>query len=152
MPGLQRLLHRPPVHHAGSDGFDGARFRGDHRTLAVDGLAQRVYHPAHHGFAHRNRHDLSGAPDFVAFPNFLVFAQQHGSHLVLFQVERDAGDAVRKLHHLAGHDAVQAVNTGDSVAHRDHRSGFGYVDRLFVMLNFAAQHARDFISLDLSHI
>ena len=119
--------------------------------FAVDGLAQRVHHAADHRFAHRHGHDLAGAADFVAFLDLLIFAQQHGSHLVFFQVERDAGDAVRKLHHLARHHVLQAVNTGDAVAHRDHRSGFGNIDRLFVVLNFAAQHARDFISLDLSH-
>ena len=119
--------------------------------FAVDGLSQRVHHAANQRFAHRDGHDVAGAADFVAFFDFLIFAQQHGSHLVFFQVERDAGDAVRKLHHLAGHHVFEAVNTGDAVAHRDHRSGFGNVDSLFVVLNFTAQQARDFISLDLSH-
>ena len=95
---------------------------------------------------------LPGAPDFVAFLDLLVFAQQYRSHLVFFQIDRDAGDAVRELDQFAGHDAIQAVNAGDSVTHRDHRAGLGNIDRFFVMLNFAAQYARDFISLDLSHI
>ena len=149
---MQRFTHRLPIHDAGSDGFDGARFSGYHRALAVNGLAQPVHHATHHGFAHRNRHDFSGAAHFVAFFDFLVFAQQHGSHLVLFQVECDAGDPVRKLHHLASHDAVQAIDARDPIAHRDYRSGLGYVYRFFVMLNFGAQDACDFISLDLSHV
>ena len=80
-----------------------------------------------------------------------IFAQQHGADLVFFQVQRDAGNAALELDQLAGHDVFQAVNAGDTVAHRDHRAGLGDVDRLLVILDFLAQHARDFICPNLSH-
>ncbi len=149
--GLQRLLHRAAIHYAGRDGFHRTRFAGSNGPFAVDGFAQRVHYAANQSFAHRHGHDFAGAADFVAFLDFLIFAEQHGSHLIFFQVESDAGDAVRELHHLAGHYVFEAVNTGDAVADRDHRSGFGNIDSLFVVLNFTAQQPRDFISLDLSH-
>ena len=131
--------------------FDRARLAGGDGAFAVDGLAQRVHHAADHGLAHRHGHDAAGAADLVAFLDFLIFAQQHRAHLVFFQVQGDAGDAVRELDQLAGHDVFQAVNARDAVAHRNHRSGFGNIDSFFVILNFLAQQARDFISLDLSH-
>jgi len=111
--GLQRLLHRASIHHAGRNGFDVARIFGYDGTLAVDRLPERIYHAPDHRFANRHRHDAAGAPDFVAFLDLLIFAQQHRSHLVFFQIERDSGDAVRKLHHLAGHYVFQAIDARD---------------------------------------
>ena len=137
--GLQRLFHPTAVHNAGSDGFHRTRLAGRDGPLAVDRNAQRIHHPADQSFAHRHRHDLACAADFVAFPDLLIFAQQHRSHLVFFQIERDTGDAMRELHHLARHHVFQAENARDAVAHRNHRTGFGNVDRLFVILNLAAQ-------------
>ena len=57
----------------------------------------------------------------------VILAQQHGAHLVFFQVQGDARHAVRELDQLAGHDLLQAVDAGDAVAHRDHRAGLGHV-------------------------
>ena len=124
---------------------------GFDRALAVDRLTQRVDHAADHGFAHRNRHDAAGAADLVAFLDARVFAEQHGADLVFFQVQRDAGNAALELDQFAGHDVFKAVDAGDTVAHRNHRAGFGYVDCAFVVLNLLAQHARDFIRPNLSH-
>ena len=102
-------------------------------------------------FAHRNRHDAAGAANLVAFLDARVFAQQHRADLIFFQVQRDARNAALELDQLAGHDVFQAVNARDAVAHRNHRAGFGDVDRLFVVLDLLAQHARDFIRPNLSH-
>ena len=89
--------------------------------------------------------------DLVAFLDFRVFAQQHRAHLVFFQVHGDAGNAVRELDQLAGHDLFQAVNARDAVAHRDHRADFGDIDRAFVILDLLAQNAGDFVRSNLSH-
>ena len=61
------------------------------------------------------------------------------------------GDAALELDQLAGHDVFQAVDARDTVAHRNHRAGFGDVDRLLVVLDLLAQQARDFICPNLSH-
>ena len=70
---------------------------GGDGALAVQRLAQRIYHAAHHGVAHRRGHDRVGALDRVAlFESCGVFAQQHGAHLIFFQVQRDAIHVMRK--------------------------------------------------------
>ena len=70
-----------------------------------------------------------------------IVAQQHRADLVFFQVHGDAGNAVRELDQLARHHLFEAVNARDAVADRDHRAGFGDVDRAFVILNLLAENA-----------
>ena len=115
------------------------------------GWPSAIDHAADHGFAHRHGHDAAGAPDFVAFLDFGVVAQQHRADLVFFQVQGDAGDAVRELDQFARHHLFQAVNARDAVAHRDHEAGLGDIDGLLVILDLLAQHPRDFICSNLSH-
>ena len=122
--GLQRLFHRLPFDHARRDAFNGVVALVGDRTLAVDGISQRVDHAADHAFAHRNRHDAAGAPDLVAFLDVGVIAQHHRAHLIFFQVQRDARNAARELDQFARHDVFQTVNAGDTVAHRNHGAGF----------------------------
>ena len=57
--GLQRLAHRLPLHHAGGDALDRAELLGGDGALAVDGLAERVDHAAHHRVAHGDGHDAA---------------------------------------------------------------------------------------------
>jgi hypothetical protein len=57
-----------------------------------------------------------------------------------------------KLDQLAGHHFFQAVNSGDAVAHRNHRADLGDVDRLFVMLNLLAENAGNLVRSNLRHI
>src|SRR5258706_6747078 len=83
--GLQRLLHRLPVNHAGRDGFDGIHTFALDRALTLDWLAQRVDHAPDQAFTHGDRHDASSATDLVALRDFLIFTEQHGAHLVLFE-------------------------------------------------------------------
>ena len=40
-----------------------------------------------------------------------------------------------KLDQLAGHDLFQAVDSGDAVAHRDHRAGLRDIDGAFVVFD-----------------
>jgi hypothetical protein len=150
--GLQRLLHRLAVHNAGRDALDGVVRGGLDRPAVVDRLAERVHHAPDHRLAHRHRHDAARPPDFVAFLDFRVVAQQHRAHLVFFQVQRDPRHAVRKLDQLARHDLLQAVNARDAVADRDHRTDFGYFDRFLVILNLFAEDPLDFVRSNLSHI
>ena len=115
------------------------------------GCAERVHHAADQRLAHRHRHDAAGAPDFVAFLDLRVIAQQHRAHLVFFQVHGDAGDVVRELDQFARHDLFQAVDARDAVAHRDHRADLGDVDGALVILDLLAQNTGDFVRSNLSH-
>jgi hypothetical protein len=149
--GLQRLFHRPAIHHAGRRALDSIELRGGDGALVVDRLAQRVDHAPDHGFADRHRHDAAGAAHLVAFLDFNGIAQQHGAHLILFQVHGDARDAMREFDQFPGHHFFQAVYAGDAVADRDHRSDFGDVDRAFVVFNLLAEKSCNFVRSNLSH-
>ena len=65
--GLQRLAHRLPLGHAGSDDFDRAALLGDDRALAVERVAERIDHAAEQLVADRHAQQAAGAADFVAF-------------------------------------------------------------------------------------
>ena len=81
-----------------------------------------------------------------------VVAEEHGADLIFFEVQRDAGNVVRKLDEFAGHDRFEAVDTGDTVADRDHEPGLRDVDGALVIFNLFAENSRDFVCSNLSHI
>ena len=129
-----------------SIGMNG--LRGD-RTLAVDGLPQRVDDAAEQLFADGHRDDAAGALDDVAFLDLRVLAQQHGADAVFFEVQRDAEHAVRKLEHLAGHGALDAVHAGDAVAERHDAADLGDVDLDGVAADLVADDLGNFFSFDV---
>ena len=125
--GLKRLAHGLAIDHAGSNPLEGIALVGEDGTFAVERLAERVHHAADQGLTHGDGHDGVGALDGIALSNLGVFAEKHGAHLIFFQVQRDAEDAVGEGEHLAGHNFIEAVDAGDSVADRDDRADF--IDR-----------------------
>jgi hypothetical protein len=58
--GLQGLLHRLAVDHAGRLDLEPAGLVGVDRALAVEGLAQGVDHAAEQTVADRDREDAAG--------------------------------------------------------------------------------------------
>ena len=146
--GLQRLAHRLAIDHAWCDALDRhERLCGD-GALAVDGLPERIHHAAEQLVADRHRDDAPGALDDVAFLDFRVLAEEHRAHAVLFEVQRDAEDAVRKLEHLAGHRALDAVHSSDTVAKRHNAADFGDVDLDGKTADLVADDFGDFFSFD----
>ena len=125
---LQRFLHRLTIDNAGGEALDRQELLGGNRSLAVDRLAERVDDAPEHLVADGHRNDAAGALDRVAFLDLLEVAEQHRADAFLFEVQRDAEHAVRKLEHLAGHRALDAVHARDAVADRDDRADFGDVD------------------------
>ena len=89
---------------------------GGNGALVINGLSQSIHHAANHAFAGWNGHDLPGAPYFIPFADFGVFAQQHGADLVFFQVHGETRHTVTEVEQFTGHDFVQAVNAGNTVA------------------------------------
>ncbi len=80
---LQRNRNTLALDDAGRLAFNGAHLGGLNGALAVDRLAQRVYHAAHHCVAHRHT-DNTACPFYrVALFNTLVGAQQHDGYTVL---------------------------------------------------------------------
>ena len=86
------------------------------RALAVDRLAERVHDAADQLVADRHRDDAARALDDVAFLDVRRVAEEHRADALLFEVQRDAEQAVRELEHLAGHGALDAVHARDAVA------------------------------------
>ena len=94
---LQWLAHGLPIHHPGGDALDRAGVRRINRSLPINGLAQRVDHPANHRFTHRHLHDAAGAVDLITLLNFDVLTQQHGANVVFFKIQGHTVDVMRKL-------------------------------------------------------
>src|SRR5205085_6257901 len=115
---------------AGRLDVDTHAFVGLDRTLAVDRVAESVDDAAEQALADRRVHDGAGALDGLAFLDLAVGAENHDTDVVSFEVECHAAGAVLQLDHFAGLDVVEAVDTGDTVADRQHLSDFGNLSLL----------------------
>src|SRR6185312_12088641 len=104
--GGHRLAHGLTIDHAGSDALHVDRLLAGDWSLVIDGLAQRIHYAPNYRVAHRHGHDAASAADLVAFSDLGVVAHEHCADLVFFKIHGDAGDVVRKLDELAGHDLV----------------------------------------------
>ena len=140
--GLQRSFHGLAEDDAGGLALDGQldEFAFD-VALAVNGLAEGVYDAAQQAFADFDGGDAAGALADVAFVQRLGVAQKHDTHIVLFQVEGDAGDFVAvsgpERHQFAGLDVMESVNAGNAVAdqqHGAHLFHFGLLVEIFKLL------------------
>jgi hypothetical protein len=59
---------------------------------------------------------LAGGADFVAFLDLGVIAENDRADFGLFEVEREAGDAVAEVQHLVEHRVGEAFDLGHAVA------------------------------------
>src|SRR6185369_13350085 len=110
---------------AGRLDVDAHALVGLDRTLAVDGIAERVDDAAEQALADGRVDDGAGALDGLAFLDLAVGAEDHDTDVVGFQVQRHAARAVLELDHLTGLDVVEAVDAGNAVADGQHLSDFG---------------------------
>ena len=88
---LQRLLHRLAIGDTGSIGLHRAKLVGLQRALAVEGVTERVHHPADELLANGNLQHGAGALDRVALAQVIVLAEDNGSDTGLFEVESNPG-------------------------------------------------------------
>ena len=116
MPGLHRLADGLAADDAGRDLLDRIGHVGLDRPFAVDGFAQRVHDAAQQSLADRHLQQLAGGADFVAFLELGVIAENDDADLGLFEVQRQAGDAVAEVDHLVEHRVGQAFDLGDAIA------------------------------------
>ena len=96
-------------------GSPGAHLHADQRALAVDGLAQRVDHPAEHAVADGHRQDAAGGPDRLALPDLGGIAQHHAADRLLVEVEGQAQGAALELEQLVDGRVGQPRHGGDAV-------------------------------------
>ena len=108
----------------------------DDRSLVVDRLAQGVDHAADHRLADRHAEQRAGRRDRVAFFDPGVIAQDHHADGRLFEVQRDPLDAVLERHHLAGHQAGEAVDPRDAVSDLEDLAHFARRDLGRELLDF----------------
>ena len=76
-------------------------------------------------------------------------AHEHATDVVVLEVEGEPEDVVGELDELAGHHAVEAVDAGDAITHRDHRSDLGHVDGGLEPFDLTADDVRNFGGFDL---
>src|SRR5690606_15612685 len=109
---------------------DAAAMRRVERALAVDRHAERVHHAAEERLADGDLDDAARALDRVTLADALVRAEDGDTDVVLLEVEDHAHDPARELDELAGHGAVEAVDTGDTVTDREDGAGLHHARRL----------------------
>src|SRR6185503_19841135 len=93
---------------AGRLDVDAGALVGLDRTLAIDRIAERIDDAAEQALADRHVHDRAGALDGLAFLELAVVAENDGTDVVAFEVERHAALAVLELDQLAGLHIVEA--------------------------------------------
>src|SRR5208283_1635180 len=94
---LERLPDRLPVNNTRRNNVDNSACLRIDRPLAVNRLPDSIYNPSDHFLSDRNRHDLAGPFDNVAFLNVGVLAEQDRSNHVFFKVKRHAEDIIGEL-------------------------------------------------------
>ena len=142
--GLQRLLDRLAADDTGRLDFDSAHLGRFDRALVVDRLAEGVDDAAEQALADRNFGDSAGALDLVAFLDGLRVAEEHGADVVLFEVQHQAVDLMRKFEQLAERGVLEAVDSGDTVAAREDAAGFADRDTALKTLDFVFEDFADF--------
>ncbi len=114
--GLQRLLDRLPLHHRGRLGLQGPQLGVGDLALAVQRDAQRVDHAAEEAVPDRDREDLAGPADLLAFLDLAEVTQDDDTDLADLQVQGEAAGAVLEFEQLVGHGRGQALDPCNTVA------------------------------------
>ena len=143
-PRLHRLAHGLAGDHAGRHLLDRRGAVRLDRPLAVDGLTERVHHPAEQRPPHRYLEDAPGALDGIALGDVAVVAHDDRADGVAFEIERESVGIVRKLDHLALHHVGQAVDAGDAVGEGDDRPFRAGLDAHVEALDLLLDEVADF--------
>src|SRR6516162_2866155 len=124
-PGLHRLVHRTARHNPRRLDLDPRALDIGQRTLAVDRLAECVDDAPEQAPSDRHVDNGAGALDDVAFMDAAVLTEYDNPDIVAFEVERHAAHPVWERDHLPGLNRVQAIDTGDAIADRQHLANLG---------------------------
>ncbi len=106
-------------------------------------------HAAEQALAYRHVDDGAGALDGVAFADGAVFAEDHDADIVALEIERHSLDAAGELDHLAGLDAVEAIDAGDAVTDRQHLADLGHFGLGAEIGDLLLENGRDFGGTDI---
>src|SRR6185436_9920343 len=147
-PRLDGLVHGLAVHHARRLALERTEVARDDRPLAVDRLADRVHHAAVHGVADRHGSEPARPAHRIPLLDRLGRAEKGAAHVVLFQIEDDAGHVPREEHELSGHRVVETPDAGDTVADLEHRPDALLREPGLVPLELLLENRTDFLWLE----
>src|SRR5262249_1706283 len=147
--GLHRLGHRLARDDAGRLDLDQLALGGLDRALAVDRIAETVDHAAEQALADRHVDDGAGALDGVAFADRAVPAEDPDADIAALEVQRHALDAAGELDHLAGLDAVEAVDAGNAVTDGEDLADLGHLGLGAEVGDLLLENGRDFGGTDI---
>ena len=119
---LDRSVHGLAGDHVGGDPLHGTAPGEVYGTLAVQGAAQGVHHPADKTFPDGHFNDAPGGAYGVAFFHGVDIAHNGGPHRILFQVEGQSHDVVGEGQYFVIPGALESLDAGDSVGHFHHRA------------------------------
>ncbi len=114
--GVEWLPHRAPVHDARRVALDRARLPRCNGALAVHGVPKRVDHTSEQGAAHRDLSEPARPPDRIALLDARLGAEQHGPHVMTFEVQHHSDGVSGKGQQLSRHRMAKPVDVCDAVA------------------------------------
>ena len=109
----------------GAWSFQGTASGGLDRSQVINRLAQRVNHAAQEGVANRNRKDLAGALNALAFGDAGEVAKDNDTNIAGIKVLGQAQSAVFEAKQLIGHDGGKTLHLGDAVTCRGYAADLG---------------------------
>mmetsp|Transcript_6368 Transcript_6368/g.13758 ORF Transcript_6368/g.13758 Transcript_6368/m.13758 type:complete len:286 (-) Transcript_6368:64-921(-) len=118
------LVHALPGNDARSLELHSATALRLDRPGAIDRRAKGIHNAAQQFLADGDIHNGSGALDAVTFDDRTVVSEHDHTHVVGLQVQGHAFQAAGELDHLSGLHALEAVDSRNSVANRQHTTDF----------------------------
>jgi hypothetical protein len=85
------------------------------RSLAVNGVSERVNDPAQKTGSDGHIHNLSGTLDSVALLDKTIVTEDGDTDIVGLEVQAHSLDPRREFHHFLGLHVTETVHTGDTV-------------------------------------
>ena len=120
----------------------------DDVALAVDGVSERIDDASEQRFADGDRRDASRAPDLLPLFDRGVGAEDDDADVILFEVERDALQAVFEFDELRLLHGFEAVYARDARADLDDGAHLVLVNFALEVLDLTLEDSGNFVSVD----
>mmetsp|Transcript_34403 Transcript_34403/g.111957 ORF Transcript_34403/g.111957 Transcript_34403/m.111957 type:complete len:320 (+) Transcript_34403:990-1949(+) len=133
------LVHALPRDDARRLELDTPPRLGQDGALAINRHAKGIDHASEQLGADGHVDDGAGALHTVALDDGAIVAEDHDTNVVGLQVQCHALQTAGELDHLSGLDALQAVDTGDTVADAEHTSDLLHILLIREVRNALAQ-------------
>jgi hypothetical protein len=145
---LQRLFDRLTLDDARRRVLDRAELRVGYRAFAVDGVAERIDDASQESRADGDRRDAARAPDLHALFDLGVGPEDDDADAILFEIERDALEAVGELDELRLLHGLEPVDAGDTRPDLDDGADLIFVNVALEVRDLALQDSGDFVCVD----